>query len=89
MNNSQLTSKLLSITKSYDSEKQFKLVALVYTEERINNKNNYIDRTYSSDNLSIIYISNLLSLDIDDYLNNIIDNEDSNMHMDEIAFTID
>lgn len=86
MNNSQLTSELLSITKSYNSEKQFKLVALVYTEERMNNKNNYIDRTYSSDNLSIIYISNLSSLYIDDYLNNIIDN---NMYMDEIAYTID
>lgn len=87
MNENQLISRLLAITKSYNSEKQFKLVALVYTEEKGNN--NYIDRTYSSDNLNIIYISNILSLDIDNYLNNIIDNEDSNMHMDEIAFTID
>jgi len=89
MNNIKLTTRLLSIAKSYYSEKQFKLVALVYTEDTMNNKKNYIDITYSSDNLIIIYISDLLSLDIDDYLNNLIDNEDSNMQMDEIAYTID
>ncbi|WP_419742412.1 ATP-binding protein [Paraclostridium dentum] len=85
----QLINKLLSITNGYDYKKQFKLVALIYTEERINEQTNYIDKKFRDENLNTIYISNLLKLNIDSCFNNILDTENDDIINDEIAISIE
>lgn len=75
INKKQLVNNLLLTNKKNDYKKTFKIVALVYTEEHINNQSNYIDRSFIDDNVNILYISNILKLNIGSYFKKIIDNQ--------------